>query len=617
MIKNSLIISWILKLCVTLRDMYLNSGYYSLYMKISDFFGNIFRKSGIYRVFTKPRKEIQDSRFEKCVNGVFGFFHKMLHNFCVKTGRAISQSACGSLCAFLLGNWQYVSVRYYSIMLIIYILVRLAAIRIIGGIVGPYTIAIAVIACIGIFINVSPAGLYSGWESKKFISLPEMEEKAKLITPFKSYVAVVVSIIIGTVFGLCSLIPMWYVAVAALVLIPLLVVRPQLSVFLIIAAFPFIPTMAVVGLCIMAMLGAFIKYLYNEKQKISIDMFDISVVLFLVALVFGTVASYKLSGSIKPALVYIVFVSTVFVIKRVVDNKTLLRTIINAIITVAFFVSVYGLYQKLTGQAATTWQDKDMFENISGRIYATFGNPNVFGEYLLITIPVTFAALIKGTGKNRKFMYFMSLALQIVCMVLTYSRGCWIGIILSMGLMLFMNGKKIVSLCILGIGLLPFIVPDAIIERLLSIGNTADSSTSYRVYIWQGTINMLKDFWITGIGIGESAFRGVYPIYSFNTIIAPHSHNLYLHVICEMGIVGVIAFVNMIINFFRNTASVSLQDKEFKPFMTAIICGMLGYLVQGIFDNVWYNYRIYMFFFIILALSAAAGTCIRKEKDNV
>ena len=444
-----------------------------------------------------------------------------------------------------------------------------------------------------------------------------MKEKAKLITPFKSYVAVVVSIIIGTVFGLCSLIPMWYVAVAALVLIPLLVVRPQLSVFLIIAAFPFIPTMAVVGLCIMAMLGAFIKYLYNEKQKISIDMFDISVVLFLVALVFGTVASYKLSGSIKPALVYIVFVSTVFVIKRVVDNKTLLRTIINAIITVAFFVSVYGLYQKLTGQAATTWQDKDMFENISGRIYATFGNPNVFGEYLLITIPVTFAALIKGTGKNRKFMYFMSLALQIVCMVLTYSRGCWIGIILSMGLMLFMNGKKIVSLCILGIGLLPFIVPDAIIERLLSIGNTADSSTSYRVYIWQGTINMLKDFWITGIGIGESAFRGVYPIYSFNTIIAPHSHNLYLHVICEMGIVGVIAFVNMIINFFRNTASVSLQDKELKPFMTAIICGMLGYLVQGIFDNVWYNYRIYMFFFIILALSAAAGTCIRKEKDNV
>ena len=345
-------------------------------------------------------------------------------------------------------------------------------------------------------------------------------------------------------------------------------------------------------------------------------MFDLSVLLFLVAIVFGTMVSYNVSGSIKPALVYIVFVSTVFVIRRSVDSKKLLYIIVNSIITVAFFVSVYGLYQKITGQAATTWQDIDMFENISGRIYATFCNPNVFGEYLLITIPVTFASLVKTTNKNRKFMYFMSLALQLVCMILTYSRGCWIGIMLSMGLMLFMNGKKLLSVCILGIGLLPFIVPDAIIERLLSIGNTADSSTSYRVYIWQGTINMLKDFWVTGIGIGEQAFRSVYPIYSLNTIIAPHSHNLYLHVICEMGIVGVVAFVGIIINFFRNSASVSLKDKDLKPLMTALICAMLGYLVQGMFDNVWYNYRIYMFFFIIIALSAAAGTCIKKEKEN-
>jgi len=616
MIKNSLIISWIVKICVVLRDMYLNSGYYKLYMKISDFFGGLFRKSGVYRIFTKQRRETWGNSFEKTVNGFFGFFHDCFHGMAVGIGKSISRSTCGSLCSFLLANWQYVSIRYYSIMLFIYIIVRLAATRMIGGIVGPYTMAIAVVSCIGMLINVSPAGLYSGCRLKKLIGLPEMEEKAKLITPFKSYVAVTVSIIIGSIFGLCSLIPMWYVAVAALIILPLMLVRPQIGIFLIITAFPFIPTMAVVGLCIIVMLGAFISYLYNEKEIIKFDMFDLSVLLFLIAIVFGSVVSYNVSGSIKPALVYIVFVSTVFVIRRSVDSKKLLYIIVNSIITVAFFVSVYGLYQKLTGQAATTWQDSDMFENISGRIYATFGNPNVFGEYLLITIPVTFAALVKTTNKNRKFMYFMSFALQLVCMVLTYSRGCWIGIMLSMGLMLFMNGKKILSVCVLGIGLLPFIVPDAIIERLLSIGNTADSSTSYRVYIWQGTINMLKDFWVTGIGIGEQAFRSVYPIYSLNTIIAPHSHNLYLHVICEMGIVGVIAFVGIIINFFRNSASISLKDKDLKPLMTALICAMLGYLVQGMFDNVWYNYRIYMFFFIIIALSAAAGTCIKKEKEN-
>ena len=118
MIKNSLIISWFLKMCTVVRDMYLNSGYYKLYIAISDFFAGCFRKSSIYRAFTKPIKERPESLFEKCVNGFFGFFHNMFHKFCVKTGKAISESACGRLCSFLVENWQHVSVRYYSIMLL-------------------------------------------------------------------------------------------------------------------------------------------------------------------------------------------------------------------------------------------------------------------------------------------------------------------------------------------------------------------------------------------------------------------------------------------------------------------------------------------------------------------
>ena len=264
MIKNSLIISWVIRLFVAARDMYLESGYYKLYMKISDFFGNLFRKSGLYHGFVKPRRDTSSNSFEKTINGFFGFFHDCFHVMFVGIEKAMSRSTCGSLAAFLLKNWQYVSVRYYSIMLFIYILVRLAAIRMIGGIVGPYTMAIAAASCIGMLINVSPAGLYSGCKLKKLIGLPEMEEKAKLTVDFKPYVAVTISIIIGSIFGLCSLIPMWYVAVAALVILPLMLARPQIGIFLIITAFPFIPTMAVVGLCIIVMLGAFISYLYNE-----------------------------------------------------------------------------------------------------------------------------------------------------------------------------------------------------------------------------------------------------------------------------------------------------------------------------------------------------------------
>ena len=57
--------------------------------------------------------------------------------------------------------------------------------------------------------------------------------------------------------------------------------------------------------------------------------------------------------------------------------------------------------------------------------------------------------------------------------------------------------------------MLPFVLPETIINRFLSIGNMADSSTSYRVYIWLGTIAMLKDYWFCGIGPGAAAFNQV------------------------------------------------------------------------------------------------------------
>ena len=76
------------------------------------------------------------------------------------------------------------------------------------------------------------------------------------------------------------------------------------------------------------------------------------------------------------------------------------------------------------------------------------------------------------------------------------------------------------------------------INRFASIGNLGDSSTSYRVYIWMGTLAMLKDYWMCGIGPGDAAFNLVYPKYSYSGIVAPHAHNLFLQIVCDAGVVA-------------------------------------------------------------------------------
>ena len=49
--------------------------------------------------------------------------------------------------------------------------------------------------------------------------------------------------------------------------------------------------------------------------------------------------------------------------------------------------------------------------------------------------------------------------------------------------------------------------------------------------------------------------------------------------------------------------------------ITGLSAGMFGYLLQGMFDNVWYNYRIVFMFYIILALTASA-VLLKREADK-
>jgi len=249
------------------------------------------------------------------------------------------------------------------------------------------------------------------------------------------------------------------------------------------------------------------------------------------------------------------------------------------------------------------WLDTEMFDDISGRVYSTLENPNVLGEYLIFTISITLARMWQVSLYKLKFVYLCTLLLQLVCMVLTYSRGCWIALVVIAVVFLMCNAKKIIGLGVLAVCAVPFVLPENILFRLASIGDMTDSSTSYRVYIWQGTINMLKEFWITGVGIGEQAYRSIYNLFSLGNIIAPHPHNLFLLILSMVGIVGFVVFIWGLVCFFKYVGK-SVREGH-KILATALIAGMLGFLLQSMFDNTWYNYRIFFFYFAMLAIGAS------------
>jgi O-antigen ligase len=276
---------------------------------------------------------------------------------------------------------------------------------------------------------------------------------------------------------------------------------------------------------------------------------------------------------------------------------------------------VFGIYQYIYGDVySQAWLDSEMFEDIKMRVYSTFENPNVYGEYLILVIPIAVGLMWTEKGFWKKLFLLGVVGITTLAMVLTFSRGCWLGILFALALLAIMIDRRFILLGIVALLAMPFVLPETIINRFMSIGDMSDSSTSYRVYIWMGTLAMLKDYWFCGVGLGETSYNTIYPLYSYNNIEAPHSHNLYLQFVSQFGIIGLITFLGMVYNFYKDTTIKMLKKKDI--LLAGIVAGMTGFFLEGMFDYTWYNYRVILIFWMVIAFGIVATKLEEKEEGK-
>ncbi len=394
--------------------------------------------------------------------------------------------------------------------------------------------------------------------------------------------------------------------------------KVEFGVFVTLFLAPILPTMLVVGLCLLCLASLIVKALTTKRFEFKTEGTGLMVVLMLIIYFVAAVCSFVPFKGVQIWAVYFVFMVFYFVVINTIKTKKQLMNLLTVFALSGFAVCVYGILQYVFGwNVNQAWIDEEMFEDIKMRIYSTLENPNVLGEYILLVLPVTIALMWKKRGVLAKIVYAAMAAASGLALILTFSRGCWIGIMASAAVFVTFAAGKLWGLLLLVLPIVPMVLPQSIINRFTSIGNMKDSSTSYRVYIWMGTLHMLRDFWLTGIGPGDEAFAQVYPFYSYSSIVAPHSHNLFLQIMVIGGILAIITFAILLPVFFKKLAvGYQIQGKKGDVSVTLVGIGsaMTGFLVQGLFDNCFYNYRVFMLFWAVLALGVAAANVAKNEK---
>ncbi len=377
----------------------------------------------------------------------------------------------------------------------------------------------------------------------------------------------------------------------------------------------FRPSLMVMGLALLGYAALLLALVRDRRRKLYWSPVNRYVILYAGVYMIGTLFSVSLRASLQPGLLTVAFILFSVVLFHAVTSWRQLDVILDGMVLAGALVSLYGIMQYVFGWGyqSAAWVDSDMFSSISFRVASTLENPNMLGQYLILLIPLGGAELLASKTWGRRLYYFCCCGVMTLCMLLTSSRGAWLGLLFAGAVFVVLLNPRLILLAPLVLAVLYFVLPDWAIQRFTSIGNLSDNSTSYRVYIWMGVLAMLKDYWLCGIGPGNDAFNMVYPAYSYNTIVAPHSHNLFLQIICDAGVCALVIFLILLFVYFRMMCSALSREKVWtnRLFQVAFTSGICGFLVQAMTDYSFYNYRVMFLFWACLALG---GLCAKRRE---
>ena len=199
------------------------------------------------------------------------------------------------------------------------------------------------------------------------------------------------------------------------------------------AAAPVLPTMAVLGLTAIAYCSLALNLVRDRNRRLAWAPTNRYILLYAAIYMAGTLFSVNLRSSLNPGLLTVCFVLFSLVLFNAVDSRNQLDVLLDGVVLVGAAVAAYGILQYMFrwGYQSAAWVDSDMFSSIEFRVPSTLDNPNMLGQYLILMVPVGAAKLLSARDWPRRLLYLGCCALMCVCMILTFSRGAWLGLLFA------------------------------------------------------------------------------------------------------------------------------------------------------------------------------------------
>jgi len=261
--------------------------------------------------------------------------------------------------------------------------------------------------------------------------------------------------------------------------------------------------------------------------------------------------------------------------------------------------------------------DRNFSDEVAGRDFSKFsvglregsGTMGYAGNNGLAAFEAQFATflLIMAAFERRRLLklgYYAVAGFSALCLMYSLSRGGYAAFLVGCLFLAVFKQRKLLVLMALFLLTWTTIVPTAVTERVSMTEQNdggLDHSAETRLTLWQDAMEVFDANILTGTGFNTYAYMHRVGNYE-------DTHNFFLKVLVEGGVVGLVLFLWLIVQTFRTGFRLFRRSKD--PFFAALGLGLAGWVVAAVvancFGDRWSFLQVCGYLWVIAGLVAQA-----------
>jgi len=251
---------------------------------------------------------------------------------------------------------------------------------------------------------------------------------------------------------------------------------------------------------------------------------------------------------------------------------------------------------------------------IGGKTYfraiAFFPDPHMFSFYLEMLLPFGILLYFSENKSTKKILFFIISLLILLAIILTFSRGSYLGLIFGIvaALLIFKNKLRRILQLIIIIGLtaiiISVIIPEnPIIQRFSSILNFSEGSNLGRIENWKQSWQVISENPWLGVGLGNYPLA-IKPSTTYREPI--YSHNLYFDIASESGLINLGFWILLIMASILGY----IEKRRTNPVYSSGAISLIIFSAHALVETPIFSVQILPLLLIIIAL----GNNVKSKK---